>query len=459
MPNDPEKDLDQKKLKLIKNIEILNVLRRDKFKCQNCGADFNDMVLIVHHIDKDRKNNKDENKKTLCRSCHAKLHYGYGKISPRPDQIQEFVKLHDLGYTYEEIGTIASLSRQRIHQLIKKFYVEILKREEVNKMTITQFLQAIKEQQNGFKFGKPWRYQKDSLFAVLPIVRKSKSQRDYITLSEAKKAKIEDTGRIDAVNITNNEKKPLFIRAGEIFKGSTQERAAAMSMIVMPGEKLEVKVACVHQTKGIFTGAAMVSAGFVGGDVEKCFYDSGNGYTGSALQSNVWNAACQFSNEMSAKASTLGEGPTTTTPYPHALPDSDDLLKNMQKASRSLKDVIKAIPKLNWQTGLALLSVEGMETLECFDLPDSWTALREAIIGKETETLSKYLEDKENIFEFKSEKTEGLVRKVLGSKFKQNNLFHDNERTIVALESDKYMGQATLLGNKVIHLSLTKRGA
>ena len=48
------------------------IMERDEFKCYHCG--FN-RDLIVHHIDQDKLNCKENNLLTLCRSCHTKLHH------------------------------------------------------------------------------------------------------------------------------------------------------------------------------------------------------------------------------------------------------------------------------------------------------------------------------------------------------------------------------------------------
>jgi len=48
------------------------VLDRDGNACVKCGSN---RGLIVHHKDKSRFNNNPSNLETLCRSCHAKVHY------------------------------------------------------------------------------------------------------------------------------------------------------------------------------------------------------------------------------------------------------------------------------------------------------------------------------------------------------------------------------------------------
>lgn len=52
----------------------MNIQERDKGICQN-PACFNPSKSIdVHHIDKNRNNNRLENLITLCRKCHRKVH-------------------------------------------------------------------------------------------------------------------------------------------------------------------------------------------------------------------------------------------------------------------------------------------------------------------------------------------------------------------------------------------------
>lgn len=44
---------------------------RDGKKCKICLSDVN---MEIHHKDRDRNNNNEENLITLCRNCHRKLH-------------------------------------------------------------------------------------------------------------------------------------------------------------------------------------------------------------------------------------------------------------------------------------------------------------------------------------------------------------------------------------------------
>jgi len=47
---------------------------KDIQECCQCGKD-DKRILIAHHLDKNRKNNKAENLVWLCRNCHHLIHY------------------------------------------------------------------------------------------------------------------------------------------------------------------------------------------------------------------------------------------------------------------------------------------------------------------------------------------------------------------------------------------------
>lgn len=52
------------------------ILERDEYRCRVkvCGASPGEFSLEVHHIDAERKNNRDDNLVTLCRRCHKGVH-------------------------------------------------------------------------------------------------------------------------------------------------------------------------------------------------------------------------------------------------------------------------------------------------------------------------------------------------------------------------------------------------
>lgn len=50
-----------------------------KSACEACGTT---SKLAIHHEDRNWRNNKPENLKTLCGSCHTSLHHSRGDIKP-----------------------------------------------------------------------------------------------------------------------------------------------------------------------------------------------------------------------------------------------------------------------------------------------------------------------------------------------------------------------------------------
>jgi len=52
-------------------IIVQEVKDRDGQKCQKCGSN---ECLVIHHIDRDDRNNRQTNLVTLCSSCHGIIH-------------------------------------------------------------------------------------------------------------------------------------------------------------------------------------------------------------------------------------------------------------------------------------------------------------------------------------------------------------------------------------------------
>ncbi len=95
--------------------------------CENCGTSRG--RLHIHHLNgsefrqephpftSENENNKVENLKLLCSSCHQKLHRLHLEFMERTKPI---VLRRETGETFESIGKDLGLSRQRIHQIYKK---------------------------------------------------------------------------------------------------------------------------------------------------------------------------------------------------------------------------------------------------------------------------------------------------------------------------------------------------
>lgn len=334
--------------------------------------------------------------------------------------------------------------------------------------TIKEFLETINKENEGFSFGKPWRYNDKSLVAILPILRECSEKRNYITFSEAKKIVAEDSGSIDTVLVTNNEKTPIFIRAGEIFKGKTQERAVVVSRIVMPGATEKISVVCIHASRGINIGAKMEQGGVSPSSVQNAIFRSRGNLN---LQQNAWGAVSMFNMSTSggggggAKGAngrvyleelSLNHDPSLTRTFDAMVSvPSDDLKSGMEEFSKTMEEIFRSVPKVAWQSGAVLIGFDGVKGLEVFDLADSWTSVREEVVRKNGEDLSKV--DKDSAFEFKAEKAKKQAQKVIGLDFGQKDLYKDNKTQVVSLDTDQFVGEATIFEDKVIHLTLLKK--
>jgi len=72
--------------------QYFDVLKRDNYKCQNCGRT---TYLHVHHKDGNKKNNNPDNLVTLCKSCHRithLIHLCMNKVPPY-GRLYELAKL------------------------------------------------------------------------------------------------------------------------------------------------------------------------------------------------------------------------------------------------------------------------------------------------------------------------------------------------------------------------------
>jgi hypothetical protein len=311
----------------------------------------------------------------------------------------------------------------------------------------------ISEEKNGFKLGEPWRYSENSLGLVIPILRETKEDRQYILLEETKKVKLSDTGDISRVKVVSNESRPVFIRVGSIVKGATQERAMETSIIIdpqseapdvtvkkgikVPAEGVEVPVRCVHATRGISGGAIMAFAGHAPRSLDIQFM-------AKADQRQVWGSVNHYSAQASSRLMSMG----------HRITMDDNLLGNIEKVAEYDKDIKKAIknvPVLENQVGAVIFDQAKVVGIELFDHPKSWETYHENIILKYGDVLVK---KEESLFELKRElipkKIKDFFNEIKGLDSKVS--YKANTSVTYQLTGDDYIGEYTEFNKEVIHL-------
>lgn len=319
-------------------------------------------------------------------------------------------------------------------------------------MSVQRFVKSVISEENGFVLGEAWRMSEESLNVIVPITRNSKKKRKYITFAEAQNVKIEDTGQVNYLYIQNNEKKPLLISRGELFRGKAQERVAIHGTIIMPGKSTRLHVHCVHQSKPTRAGAEMKYGGKIPFDIDL----SSQSNTWSSIQCH--NAIYLANTDRNLSISKLNDSfkvkfyslideddfktvsvssNTTcmTTEIDKELdnnlgiediPAVDDLINTLDDMSSFIKEAMRKIPFMKNQVGAIFIQENKIKGLDVYDLSGSWDAVKNDVIAKEG---SSYLKKEDcTIFEFKPEKVKQLVGKELGCKFEEKIIFGEIQK-------------------------------
>lgn len=337
----------------------------------------------------------------------------------------------------------------------------------------TDLLLDIATEGNGFKIGDPWRFSEFSLVAVIPITRVVELPRAYRLLSEVKdKVRIKDTGSINKMELVNNSDFPVLLKAGEILAGATQERTFTISQFIMAGEKLVADCACVHSTKGIRAGQQVISEEYCPTTVRRAvasnirynpYGTDGISYTlTGGMQSEVWGGIKSYSAYTAQSAGGFANYLAASDPASVPISTSwttpaDDLFGRVRESEEKFEAVIKKVPKMLNQVGLCLVTLEGFDSLDLFNHPDSWDAIRERIVKAESGSIAN-TSDKSGLFEYRPEKAKQILKELLGSKMEESNIVEKENTVTTLIESEKLKGEVVTLYAQPIHLSLLSKG-
>jgi len=335
-----------------------------------------------------------------------------------------------------------------------------------------------------YVFGEPWELTSESLSAVVPIIRRAVGEeRDYVVLQEltGEKTLLIDSGRIDKIKaVSQGVEKPVFVRAGSIFKGlGTQSRANQYSVFLVPGKENLLDVFCVHASHGISARSGFALSSVVPRKVEDALMSP------HKSQARVWRAAAvrgaraPVSRCLSCGSSRLMmtyEAETvclacgyTVAPIPsraqvlsnwRARLMGDNTVANveeMSKFNKRVEDVLSKIPAdIDGQVGIVVLDTYGVLGLEMFDHPDSWRAFSESVVRNYADVLTKE-RAAEGLFELKSERIPFVVRNFLkkAKNLSETMVLRDQIWETKALSGD-LIGECTTLHSNVMHLILKR---
>lgn len=349
------------------------------------------------------------------------------------------------------------------------------------------FLTDVVESKYGYELGEPWKFSDKTLLVVVPIKRKNAPSRQYATMYEVlKDMGMKDTGHIDQVELQNKTGKAVFVRAGTIFKGETQNRAAQHSGVYQPGKE-DVLVRCVQQTHGIRSGAEMkfgdiapmsITASLMGGDQSNVWdrvttYTSGNAPTASSnfcgfattVPHTSWRASRTSRLSDSGYSRLVGSvmPPEPTEPTSYGLQD-DDLLGHLtrlreSKGKAALDEMMQHVPLFEYQAGAIIFNPVGVMAVECFDSPKSWEAIKQDIIEKYGDQVSN--EQAEHLFELKKDMILPMLKKFIASldKFEEKTVRKDDLSETRAVWGEDVIGEYTLVKGRTIHVLLIKDAA
>lgn len=338
-------------------------------------------------------------------------------------------------------------------------------------MTANEWIQALRDEELGFKFDRPWRLGDSSLLAIIPILRDSKQRRNYITFAEAGDIECKDTGDIDSVYIRNNEEQPVYVSRGDIFRGKTQERAAIHGHIIMPHKGLRVAVRCIHLSKGIRSGESNYYGGRTPYQID--LSDQHRTWHSVAVHNTGYNAACEIAmmtggmNRGTSAPDIDSTYPDTdstslfySAPYspplwnsPPPLVPKDDLVGALDSVRDAVKEALRKLPAIKNQVGAVFFNDVRLIGMDVYDLPLSWKAIKEEMISKEGVAT---IEEDENLFEMRPERATKVIRKKLEEPFEET-VIYDRNYQVIGLKNSQTFGEATIYKDRVIHLTLWRR--
>ena len=358
-------------------------------------------------------------------------------------------------------------------------------------------MSVVAEGQLGFSFGEPERIDEHALSAVLPILRKTTTKRQYITYPETEQLLASDSGSINKMQVENTSDENIFLRSGTIFVGKTQERALVRSTVVFPHQKLSLEVRCVHASKGINGGAQTKYGGVTPLDMDMRTYTDG---FRPANQNDYWSSVQCFTSSIGRTEGSnsfdanVVQPSVTSDPIFQLRADAvlddyeqiagvnepvtndwfasagcnrgsvnvagDDLASSMNDFAKNFDDILSRIKCHKNQVGFGLIDKEGCQTIELFDVNESWEALHNDAVRRVGDKLG---DQEPQPFEYKPEIAVENVKWVLSREYKMNTIFRhkptngEPDLEITGLTSEKFVGEIVELDGKVIHLVIIRK--
>ena len=321
-------------------------------------------------------------------------------------------------------------------------------------------MESLIQESNGFRWGEPVRPD-DAVAIVVPILRSGVAgEPSYLLLEEVKdRVEFADSGRIGGVRVrARGVDKPIFIRSGTILKGrGTQSRAPAVSAVVYPEVEAELEVRCVHASHPVVGGRRFEAAVYKAPTTVQRALLTGSQYA-------VWSSVRDYamSRVLGHFASSLSRSLAASAAYSRPADSEplyvDDLpsLLEVEAGKKFIDEIVKQLPVLEDQVGIAVLDMDGAVGMELFDHPKSWKALAESIVKSYEDALSR----RSGLFKPDASKVREELSKFLAKiqACEAEPAYQNRGATTFLLKSQEIVGEYTVLGGEVIHLLAMRRG-
>lgn len=210
-------------------------------------------------------------------------------------------------------------------------------------------------QDDGLTIGTPW-LSGDSTTAVLPILRTAPRPRRCVLAAESSDViSAVDFGRLDRLTVRNDAPFAVFLPPGTLFRSDvTASRGTTAGVVLGPRSEASVEVKCVHASRALTAGAALVL------DPRR----APNAVCRALLSRNqgrVWAAVAEFLIESRDGSSAA----------------SDDLFDALPADGPATTD-----PALPGQCGAVLLDADGVYGVEWYDSPEAWKVAAASVLGR-----------------------------------------------------------------------------
>lgn len=298
-----------------------------------------------------------------------------------------------------------------------------------------------------YYLGDPWRLGEKGLTVLVPIRCKSPPKRNYVLASEAKdKVKLTDSGSINKIKVDNKSGSAVFVRGGTVFKGMAgQDRAVVQGTIVEPTKgEIPIEVKCVHAARSINPGGGFIVMESL---APSKVYDS----LRSRNQHAVWSAVANHVAMTQRSTSSYD-----SVPYSDRMTSDPDLTVSLEVSKftdfgKQIEEALSKVPDYEDQTGVAVITIDGVQGIELFDSPESWKALGKEVVESYSEIFSAG--EVSDLFTMNIDAVKDKVREFLKKVDIQKLKIEDGTFEV---ENNSVTGEYTNYAGNFIHVILTK---